>query len=135
MKVFAFVKATAVNKKQLDQLWFEESILGAAVDEPHFIDDGILKPFQTCRELIHLEANSTQPGTGELSCTMITNQLLTLLAIDETAQLELAIAQNLSSGPGAQKLHDSTLASLPSRSCQKTLAVSIVEIEAVAASP
>ena len=93
---------------------------GASLEEPHKIDDDILKPFQTSRAMINLDTRTTQPATGELPCTMIMTKLPTLLAIDETTLLELAIAENLSSGPGAEKLHGLTLASLPSRTYRTT---------------
>jgi len=134
-KIRAHIRQRAVAKKTLKALWFEDAIMDEIPLETKSIDWKLIKPMEAAREIINDEAKASCPSSGDVAVTMIANRLPTLLLIDESSVLDLALAKSLSSGPGASKLQQKIIDVMPTASTLKTLASAVVEMEAVAASP
>ena len=129
LKIGCFLKARGVARELIDQLWFEKDILGEPEGHDHIIEIELMNGAKTCRQMMNAEAEVLKPSSGEVACQMIQSRLASFVAVDDTAEIELALAKALSSGPGAEKLHEKMMTSLPMRDVDKELTAAIAELE------
>ena len=100
----------------MEALWFEKEILDIdpEAEKTPKIDKNILAPMSTMRRMVNEEVMNSTLQSGDLAVQLLSSKLTAMVAIDNTAEIEVALARALNAGPGERNLQEMMMNCLPS---------------------